>query len=181
MRFMRFTLAHCWPSCTGRGLWKAGSWLLAAKCSNPFPNVSWLKLSKLVINSTKAPRCAEYHISANFKLHIQTCSYPNFSTKCHLTHVHTQGSCIHTSALFSLHWLDRISLQHQHTKHALSRNTLPIRSPGTNTNAWTQSKHNCCRCHHSKFKDLRGGMAQHHTLSPPPPLSWANATACAAN
>lgn len=147
------TLGHCWPSCTGRGLRKAGSWLLAAKCSNPFPNVSWLKLSELVINFTKALRCAEtqYHISANFKLHIQTSSLKTFPPNVTLgmfTHrAPVSIPLLLSSACFGFTvW---ISLQHQHPKHALSKNTLPMHSPGTTTSAWTQSECNCCRCHHS--------------------------------
>lgn len=115
--------------------------------------MSWLKLSELVINFTKALRCAEtqYHIFANFKLHIQTSSLkafpPNVTLGMFTHRAPVSIPLLLSSACFGFTvW---ISLQHQHPKHTLSKNTLPMHSAGTTTSAWTRSECNCCRCHHS--------------------------------
>lgn len=132
---------------------EGGRGLLAAKCSNPFQNMSWLKLSELVKNFKKA--CSHTGLSSKyFSCSLQPALPSLFGS-------HFSTSILNTPPVRV--W------EHCYNITPSVWVTLPIHSPGTSTYAWTQNKHNCCRCHHSKFKNLQGGMAQDHIPLPPPP------------
>lgn len=142
--------------------------------------MNWLKPSKLVINFTKAARCAErqYHVSANFKLHklahIQT--FPPSATLHMFTHRASVSILLLSSACFGF------------TGPYFSISILNTPSVGTHC-PYTAQVQTHMHGHRASIT-AAGATTQELTRRDGPnitfpshllPFSWADAAACAAN